>query len=219
MYRSTCQLTLAPWRASLGVAMRRGAPYVNGVDKLVSGLWRASREWGTTAAERALRFPCDAFALEADEVLFRGVTVNAPATTVFRWLCQLRVAPYSYDWIDNWGRRSPPRLIEGLEQLARGQEFMSIFELVDYETDRHVTLRIKRASAAERVFGDIRGTYLVSPVGQRSRLLVKLRAKYPPSLRGMATSRVLPWGDLVMMRRQLLNLKRLAEGSRRPAHA
>lgn len=217
MYRSTCQLTLALWSASLGVAMRRGAPYVNGVDKFACGLRRASREWGTTAAERALRFPCDAFALEADEVLFRGVTVNAPATTVFRWLCQLRVAPYSYDWIDNWGRRSPPRLIEGLEQLARGQEFMSIFELVDYETDRHVTLRIKRASAAERVFGDIRGTYLVSPVGQRSRLLVKLRAKYPPSLRGMATSRVLPWGDLVMMRRQLLNLKGLAEGSRRPA--
>lgn len=183
------------------------------VDKFASRVRRASREWGTTAAERALQFPCDALALETDAALFRGVSVNAPTTTVFRWLCQLRVAPYSYDWIDNWGRRSPPHLIKGLEQLSRGQEFMGIFKLVDYETDRHVTLRIKKASAAERAFGDIRGTYLVSTVGQGCRLLVKLLAKYPPYLTGMVASRLLPWGDLVMMRRQLLNLKRLAEDS------
>jgi hypothetical protein len=183
------------------------------VDKFAFRLWRASREWGSTAAERALQFPCDALALEADEVLFRGVSVNAPTTTVFRWLCQLRVAPYSYDWIDNWGRRSPPHLIKGLEQLSRGQDFMSIFKLVDYETDQHVTLRIKKASAAERAFGDIRGTYLVSAVGQGCRLVVKLLTKYPPGLTGMVASRLLPWGDLVMMRRQLLNLKRLAEDS------
>ena len=169
------------------------------------------KEWGTTPAERALRFPCDALALEADAALFRGVSVNAPATTVYRWLCQLRVAPYSYDWIDNWGRRSPPHLSPALEQLSRGQEFMSIFTLVDFETDRHVTLRIKQASAAERAFGDVRGTYLVVAAGHGCRLVVKLLVHYPPGLVGMAARRLLPWGDLVMMRRQLLNLKRLAE--------
>jgi hypothetical protein len=181
------------------------------MSKSASALWRVSRQWGTTAAERALSFPCDALALETDEALFRGVSVNAPHTSVFRWICQLRAGPYSYDWIDNRGRRSPPHLIKGLEQLSRGQDFMGIFELADYETDRHVTLRIKPASAAERVFGDIRGTYLVSPVGHGCRLLVKLLAKYPPYPVGTIMSRLLPWGDLVMMRRQLLNLKRLAE--------
>ncbi|MEO8183637.1 MAG: hypothetical protein ABI895_32805 [Deltaproteobacteria bacterium] len=172
---------------------------------------RASREWGTAAAERALPFPCDALAREADAVLFRGVSVNASTATVYRWLCQLRVAPYSYDWIDNWGRRSPQHLSTGLEQLSRGQELMGIFTLVDFETDRHVTLRIRQGSAAERAFGDVRGTYLVVAEGQGCRLLVKLLAQYPPGLVGMAARRLLPWGDLVMMRRQLLNLKRLAE--------
>jgi hypothetical protein len=145
-------------------------------------------------------------------VLFRGVSVNAAETTVYRWLCQLRVAPYSYDWIDNWGRRSPPHLSPGLEQLSRGQEFMRIFTLVDFETDRQVTLRVRKASAAERVFGDVRGTYLVVSAGQGCRLLVKLLVQHPPGLVGRAGRRLLPWGDLVMMRRQLLNLKRLAEG-------
>jgi hypothetical protein len=195
----------------LGVAAHYGPPYVTAVDKYAFRFRRASREWGTTSAERAMRFPCDALALETDEALFRGVSVNAPTATVFRWLCQLRVAPYSYDWIDNWGRRSPPHLIQGLEQLSRGQEFMGIFALVDYETDRHVTLRIKPASTAERALGDIRGTYLVLAAGEGCRLLVKLLAKYPAYLPGKIAGRLLPWGDFVMMRRQLLNLKRLAE--------
>jgi hypothetical protein len=181
------------------------------VTNLASRFSRYSREWGTSVAERALQFPCDALALDGDVALFRGVSVNAPTSTAFRWLCQLRVAPYSYDWIDNRGRRSPQHLITALEQLSRGQEFMGIFTLVDFETDRHITLRIKKGSTAERAFGDIRGTYLVAPAGHGCRLTVKLLAQFAPGLLGRGTRRVLPWGDLVMMRRQLLNLKRLAE--------
>jgi hypothetical protein len=179
---------------------------VGTLSSLVRG---ASIEWGTTAAERGQPFPCDALALDADAILFRGVSVKAPTTTVYRWLCQLRLAPYSYDWIDNLGRRSPPQLIAGLEQLSRGQAFMGIFTLIDFEPGRHVTLRIKKASIAEKAFGDIGGTYLVTPSSDGCRLLVK----YPPGLVGMAGRRLLPRGDLVMMRRQLLNLKRLAESS------
>ena len=66
--------------------------------------------WGTTAAERTRPFPCDRWLPGADDALFRAVDVDAPARVVFRWLCQLRVAPYSYDWIDNFGRTSPRRL-------------------------------------------------------------------------------------------------------------
>jgi hypothetical protein len=183
------------------------------VDTFSSRAFRTSRQWGTTAAERELQFPCDALASEGDLALFRGVSVQASTATVFRWLCQLRVAPYSYDWIDNWGRRSPSHLIAGLDQLSRGQEFMRIFTLVDFESDRHVTLRIKQSSAAEKAFGDVRASYLVSAAGHGCRLLVKLLVKYPPGVVARGARCLLPWGDLLMMRRQLLNLKRLAEGS------
>ena len=71
--------------------------------------------WGSTSDERESRFPCDALAGMDAFVCWRAVDVYAPPAVLFRWLCQLREAPYSYDWIDNGGRRSPGVLTPGLE--------------------------------------------------------------------------------------------------------
>jgi hypothetical protein len=171
----------------------------------------ASVAWGTSGEERVRPFACDRLLAASDAALWRGVSVAAAPARVFRWLCQLRAAPYSYDWIDNFGRRSPPRLTPGLEQLAVGQDVMRIFTLVAFARDEHLTMRIKPGTAAERLFGDVAVTYLVAPRDDGCRLLVKLVVRYPPGAVGSLMRRVLPWGDLVMMRRQLLNLKRLAE--------
>jgi hypothetical protein len=123
----------------------------------------AAYTWGTTEAERRLPFPCDRYVAQAEAALFRGITVRAAPAVVFRWLCQMRVAPYSYDWIDNGGRRSPPSLTPGLEQLAVGQSMMRIFSLVEFARDRHVTLRIKHGTRAGSLFGDLAMTYLIVP--------------------------------------------------------
>ena len=171
-----------------------------------------SQTWGTTEAERQQIFPCDRFMPQPDHSLFRGVTINASAPVVFRWLCQLRIAPYSYDWIDNGGRQSPQKLTPGLEELAVGQDVMTIFDLIEFERDRHLTLRLKPRSRASRKFGDIVVSYLiVNSGGDSCRLVVKLVAKYPQGMKGSLMRALLPWGDLFMMRRQLLNLKELAE--------
>ncbi|MBA2705463.1 MAG: hypothetical protein H0U60_16615 [Blastocatellia bacterium] len=171
-----------------------------------------SHTWGTTAKERQLVFPCDHLITNPDDAVFRGVTIRATPAIVFRWLCQMRVAPYSYDWIDNGGRQSPQELSAGLEHLEVEQDMMRIFDLVDFEKDRQLTLRVKPRTRAARSFGDIAVSYLVVPGEQGScRLLAKLVARYPPGVTGIFMSALLPWGDLVMMRRQLLNFKLLAE--------
>jgi hypothetical protein len=174
-----------------------------------------ARTWGSTTPERAMRFPCDRHVDGPADAYYRAVDVAAPAAVVFRWLCQLRAAPYSYDLIDNLGRRSPRALTSGLERLSPGQRFMTIFELVEFEWGSHVTIVMRRGNT---VFGDVAVTYMVLARGEdRSRLLVKVlvTARGGPlvaSLRGA----LLPSLDLVMMRKQLLTLGRLAEASATP---
>jgi hypothetical protein len=97
-------------------------------------------EWGTTAAERAHDVPCDELLPEPDDVMFRAVDVECPPATLYRWLCQLRHAPYSYDKLDNFGRRSPQTLTPGAERLEVGQRMVAIFELAAFEPGRSVTL-------------------------------------------------------------------------------
>lgn len=172
----------------------------------------AGYRWGTTVEERAASYPCDRWLPDPDDVLFRAIHVRARPPEVFRWLCQLRVAPYSYDWLDNGGHASPQIPDARLEVLAAGQRFMTIFELLEFERDRHITIRIDHPGAL-RLFGEIAVTYLVSPVADAdARLLVKLLIRRPAGPGSAWRGPLLPWGDLIMMRKQLLNLKRLSEG-------
>ena len=166
--------------------------------------------WGTDPAEQAASYACDDFTRGPAEGWFRAVTAHADPPVLFRWLCQLRVAPYSYDLVDNLGRRSPRTLTPGLDELEVGQSFSGIFELLSFSRDEHITLRISDRKAV-RAFGEVVVTYAIRPQEPGiSRLVAKLAV--PPAqglLRGIL-NRMLSWGDLVMMRRQLLTLAALA---------
>jgi hypothetical protein len=173
---------------------------------LASRLRSRAADWGSTAEDRARQLPCDALLPGARLVVHRAVDVDAPPELVFRWLCQLRVAPYSYDLLDNPGRRSPRTLTPGLEQLAVGQVFGKIFRLVSFDVPEQVT------AEHHGVFGHVAGTYSVTRRGRGSHLLCRFRwspRRLPLAHRPVTTALAL--GDLVMARRQLLNLKRLAE--------
>jgi hypothetical protein len=140
---------------------------------------------------------------------YRALTVYASPALLFRWLCQLRAAPYSYDWLDNLGRQSPRRLTPGLDRLQVGQRIMTIFRLAAFEPDRHITAVLHRLTS---LFGELAVTYLIVPEAEeRCRLVVKIAAAYPRTPIGATMRALLPAGDLVMMRKQLLMLRKLAE--------
>lgn len=167
---------------------------------------KVGSSWGVNSNEQNLAYPCDRFIERYDALYYRGVTIHATPEVIFRWLCQLRVAPYSYDWIDNFGSSSPKILTPGTDQLVLGQRMMKSFKLVDFELEKHLTLLVKDTTPKSesrlefmlsRLYGNIAVSYLIVPskIPNSCRLLVKIIIQYPTGILGRLISIFLPWGD------------------------
>ncbi|KAB1910252.1 hypothetical protein F8279_00665 [Micromonospora sp. AMSO1212t] len=173
------------------------------------------RVWNATPEEVADRYPCDRYLTVPFRSFVRAVDVAAPVPVVYRWLCQLKVAPYSYDLVDNLGRRSPRTLTPGAEKLAAGQKFL-IFTVAEFALDDHLTGVI--ADRHRRSYGEVAVTYRVSPAPQGTRLVGRLDVGASTTFERARRS-ALAVGDALMGRRQLLNIKSLAEATARDAGA
>jgi hypothetical protein len=154
------------------------------------------QNWGATNAERAAALPCDGLVTDTSFQADLAISISASPAIVFSWLCQLRAAPYSYDILDNFGRRSPRQRTRELENLEIGQRFMALFTLQSFVDREQVTLRTKRVAV----------TYAVRPLDGGTRLHARVLFEVPSVIGQVAAS-----GDLVMMRKQLLTLNSLAE--------
>jgi hypothetical protein len=154
------------------------------------------QNWGATPSEQAATLPCDALVHGPCVRADRAISIGASPTIVFAWLCQLRLAPYSYDILDNFGRRSPRQRTPELVHLEIGQRFMTVFTLQSFVGDEQITLRTSRVAV----------TYAVRARGGGARLHVRVLFEVPAFI-----GRVAAMGDLVMMRKQLLTVKSLAE--------
>jgi len=158
--------------------------------------------WGVTRDEVAQRYPCDDVLPAPVLQAWRGVTVAAGPDAVWPWLTQIRLAPYSYDWIDNGGRRSP-RELRGLPEAVVGEPFTAVAS--------RPAGRILSVTPGEQLTGRIVGavmSYVLAPQRGSTRLLLKI-----VTAKGRLIGPLVSVGDLVMARRQLLNFKRLAERS------
>jgi hypothetical protein len=157
--------------------------------------------WGVSDNETLRSYPCDDFVNSPALQAWRGVRVQAPAEALWPWVGQVRLAPYSYDWIDNLGRRSPRELC-GLPEPRVGERFTT--------AGGRAAGRIVSVDRGKHLTGTIMGAFmsyvLVPEDHQTTRLLLKVV---------MQTTRwkapALSLGDLIMARRQLLNLKQLTE--------
>ena len=158
--------------------------------------------WGVTPADTRLRFGCDAHVPDPTMAAWRGVTVHAEPDAVWRRLCQVRLAPYSYDLVDNLGRRSPRELRHVADPVV-GDPFTRALgrdqgRVVAVDPRRELTATIMGAHMSYVVLPQDDGT---------TRLLLKV---VMGGSRWLAPA--VSVGDLVMARKQLLTLKRLAEG-------
>ncbi len=179
------------------------------LERSCASLHQTFNAWGATEEERALSFPCDSYVGSPQATLYRGIEVLAPPEIVYRWLCQLRVAPYAYDWLDNSGRQSPRELTPGVEQLAPGQEILVMFEVLEFEPNEQITIQAARFVP---FFTNVAMTYRIVPRGaNRCRIVSKLTGhdtgRYLTGLRGDC----FPIPEVLLMRKQMLTIKGLAE--------
>ncbi|MDZ5663724.1 hypothetical protein SFC79_18255 [Nocardioides sp. S-58] len=156
--------------------------------------------WGVTEDEVRRRYGCDDIVHEPTLEAWRGVTVHADPAAVWARLRQVRLAPYSYDLVDNLGRRSPRELVDVPEPEV-GDPFTRAGgrdqgRVVAVDPGRELTATIMGAHLS----------YGVLPAADGVRLVLKVVAR---TSRWLAPA--LSVGDLVMARKQLLTLKALAE--------
>lgn len=165
--------------------------------------------WGVSESETLRSYPCDDFVASPAVRAWRGVRVEASAEAVWPWVAQVRLAPCSYDWIDNLGRRSP-RELAGLPEAKVGDRFTT--------AGGRAVGRIVSVDPGKQLTGAILGAFvsyvLVLQEHDVTRLLFKLvlQATRWPAI-GLCI------GDLIMARRQLLNFKQLAERHQRQVTA
>jgi hypothetical protein len=165
--------------------------------------------WGVSRDEVRRRYPCDDLVPAPVAEMWRGVTVHAAPDAVWPWIRQIRLAPYSYDLIDNLGRRSPQEL-RHIPEPVPGERFTTaggrrLGQVLAVDPGHHLTARI---------MGAVMSYVLVptdAPGDDGTRLLLKIVLARRRWLGPFVSA-----GDLVMARRQLLNLKHLAERSDPP---
>lgn len=169
--------------------------------------------WGATDAEVASPMPGDDIVIRPNFNATRGVTVKAKPVDIWPWLLQLgskRAGFYSYDWIDNAGSPSSDRILPEFQQISQG-------DFIPMTPDGKQGMWVKDFKTHEYIlWWDQKGhsTWLwqLAPLDDQStRLITRLRVQYdwtPPWVFYYLLQDV---GDIVMLRKCLLGIKRRAE--------
>ncbi len=185
---------------------------VTGIGIVLFLRWGA--RWGATDVEVSEPMAGDAW-LEggprARVRMTRAVTVDAPHEVVWAWLAQLGRGAgwYSIDRLDNGGRRSARHLVSWIPPPRLG-DATTIGYLRHLEPGRVLAWWLP----GDRLLGATTRsvmTYRVTPLGDRSRVVARFSWD-AGGLTGWAALRFFQLVDTIMVLRQLLTLKRRAEG-------
>lgn len=166
--------------------------------------------------------------LEGDDVLSdpraqltHAITIDAAAKDVWPWLLQMgcqRAGWYSWDILDNAGKRSADQIIPELQHLELGD----VLPARPTGAAGFVVIRIvpERALVLSSTAKEWAGTwaFVLEPLGPaKTRLVTRYRAAFPPSARMAVVLPVMAAAHAVMERKQLRTIKHHAENVSCPA--
>jgi proline iminopeptidase len=193
-----------------------------------------------TAEERRRAFPGDRLLEEVIGSWTHGVTIAAPPRRVWPWLAQMgagRAGWYSWDFLDNGGRRSADEIAPGWGRIAVGDVLPAALGATDAFVVQALDPGRDLVLAVPHDGGGLRSTweFLLEPLsGDRTRLLVRARVSSRGWMAPLGTptpsaARVFRWlarmprgpllalaraGHRVMQARQLRRIRRRVEAHR-----
>ena len=145
--------------------------------------------------------------------LLRYIEVGANASDIFVWLKQLRIAPYSYDFIDNIGRKSPDYIIENLPPLKVNTHYLLAFHIFGFEENSFIACRFcEPINPPLHLY--MKGLFLeyrIAEEGTRTKLWCKIKGYFNTDISSKGFYFIFSVMNKIMMTRQLKNIKKLSE--------
>lgn len=167
--------------------------------------------WGSTDEEIARPMPGDEVLEQPTFNATRAVTIDARPEEIWPWLVQIgyrRAGFYSYDRLDNDGIPSSERILSQYQDLKVG-------DLIPLTKTANVRVTELEPPRSLVLLFEVEGTWsnatwvwgLYPEEASRTRLVTRLRA----DAKGLRSRVFLDLGEIIMMRKCMLGIKRRAE--------
>jgi hypothetical protein len=169
--------------------------------------------WGATKAEVKALLPGDELVLKPDFNATRGIPIKAGPEEIWKWIIQIgsgRAGWYSIDWMDNGGKKSTDKVLPKFQVIFEGQ-------FIPFTPDQKNGMWVKSFSENDYILWvDKKGTAtwtwkLIPQEDGSTRLITRLRTKYDWRSLWIIYYLIYDFGDIVMMKKCMLGIKRRAE--------
>ena len=169
------------------------------------------QHWGATEEEITSSVVGDELCPKATLSATRCITIAASPESVFPWIRQMgfgRAGWYSYDWLDNLGRRSATTILDQWQDVKSGDLIPSgpiAFTATIVEPPQAFVLEIKNnKKSTPRLHFTL--AYELRQVPEGTRLVTRMRSHINVPGGRLIEKFILGPGDGIMLRRQLKTL-------------
>lgn len=203
------------WAAALGATAVFGTAAAGGA--YLKFLRPRQLVWGATPEEIGRAMVGDSVVELPTYNATRAVTIEATPQEIWPWIVQMgigRAGWYSYDWIDNLGRKSA-------RQILPEYQFPQSGDLIPVSPGGRQGFRIRSLEREKWMLwwdgkGQVTWFWGMYPVDERTtRLVTRVRIRYNWAAPQILFFLLLEAGDIVLMRKCLLGIKERAEDAAR----
>lgn len=145
--------------------------------------------------------------------LLRCIEIRADASDIFVWLKQLRIAPYSYDFIDNRSRKSPDFIIENLPPLKVKTHYLLAFHIIEFEENSFIACRFCEPinSPVDLYMKGLYFEYRIEEQGNKARLWCKIKGYFNTDISSKGFFYIFSVVNRIMIYKQLKTIRKLSE--------